>query len=187
LGFINYMSHDTKTISIEGTNNRYQMKKLIQDREVKKRVGVDKWEIEECQYEYHKQLEEIIDLHRDSEKTSNSKKLILQQLEKKISGYKQQDVLKKLYDPTNFIELSVLIKKITESELNCYYCKCNMFLLYEIVRELKQWTLDRIDNNIGHNADNVVICCLECNLKRRKMSQEKFMFQKNLTIVKHDD
>jgi hypothetical protein len=62
-----------------------------------------------------------------------------------------------------------------------------MFLLYEIVRELKQWTLDRIDNNNGHNSDNVVICCLECNLKRRKMSQEKFIFQKNLIIVKHDN
>ena len=28
-----------------------------------------------------------------------------------------------------------------------------------------QWTLDRIDNNIGHSKENVVICCLKCNLK----------------------
>jgi len=184
---ISYMSYETKKILIEGTSNRYQMKKLIEDRKEKKRVGVDKWNMEESQYEYHKQLEEIIEININLCETSNSKKLILQQLEKKISGYKQQDVLKKIYDPNNFIDLSVLIEKIIESKLNCYYCKCNMFLLYEIVRELKQWTLDRIDNNIGHNVDNVVICCLECNLKRRKMSQEKFIFQKNLTIVKHDN
>ena len=80
-----------------------------------------------------------------------------------------------------------MIEKIVKSKLQCYYCKCHMFLLYEIIRELKQWTLDRIDNNIGHNEENVVVCCLECNLKRRKMSQEKFIFQKNLTIIKHDN
>jgi hypothetical protein len=177
------MSLETKKITIEGINNKYQVKKLIQNNKEKKRVGSDKWKIEE----FYRQLEDINDIHRGSYEETYSKKLIIQQLEKKISGYKQQDILKKIYSPTKFIQISILIKKIVDSELNCYYCKCNMFLLYEIVRELKQWTLDRIDNNNGHNTDNVVICCLECNLKRRKMSQEKFIFQKNLNIVKHDN
>jgi len=181
------MSLETKKILIEGKNNKYQMKKLIHDREEKKKIGVDKWKMEAYQYEHHKQLEDINDIHRGSYEETYSKKLIICQLEKKLSGYKRQDILKNIYNPVKFIELSATIEKISKIGLNCYYCKCNMFLLYEIVRELKQWTLDRIDNNNGHNSDNVVICCLECNLKRRKMSQEKFIFQKNLIIVKHDN
>lgn len=186
------MSNETKQILIEGTSNRYQMKKLIHERQEKKRSVIDKWQIESFEYEYNHQLEEIIEIYDEINNqhpinSSHSKKLIIQQLEKKVSGYKQQDINKKIYDPIKFIELNNLIEKIVESKLQCYYCKCHMFLLYEIVRELKQWTLDRIDNNIGHNEENVVVCCLECNLKRRKMSQEKFMFQKNLTIIKHDN
>ena len=56
--------------------------------------------------------------------------------------------------------------------------------MYENVRESKQWTLDRIDNNIGHNKDNVVICCLECNLKRGTIDDKKFKFTKQMRIIK---
>ena len=59
-----------------------------------------------------------------------------------------------------------------------------MYILYEKTREQKQWTLDRINNDIGHNTDNVVISCLECNLKRRKTNQSAFLFTKQLNLVK---
>ena len=48
----------------------------------------------------------------------------------------------------------------------------------------KQWTLDRLDNDQGHNRDNVVICCLECNLKKGTMDDEKFRFAKQMRIIK---
>jgi len=67
-------------------------------------------------------------------------------------------------------------------ELKCHYCSEDMFILYEIVRELKQWSLDRINNNIGHNDGNLVVACLECNLKRRRTNKDAFMFTKNLVI-----
>ena len=51
---------------------------------------------------------------------------------------------------------------------------------------MKQWSLDRIDNNIGHNVGNLVIACLECNLKRRRRTDEKFLFTKQLNIVKRE-
>ena len=57
--------------------------------------------------------------------------------------------------------------------------------MYENVREKKQWTLDRIDNDIGHTSDNVVICCLECNLKRGRLDDKKFKFTKQMKIIKN--
>ena len=59
-----------------------------------------------------------------------------------------------------------------------------MLLMYEDKREPSQWTLDRLDNNIGHFHSNVVICCLKCNIKKRRMDDEKFKFTKQLRVIK---
>ncbi len=56
--------------------------------------------------------------------------------------------------------------------------------MYDSVREKKQWTLDRINNDLGHHNDNTVVCCLECNLKKGTMNDEKFKFTKQLRIKK---
>ncbi len=50
--------------------------------------------------------------------------------------------------------------------------------------EKKQWTLDRINNNEGHNHDNVVISCLDCNIKRGDMDSERFKKGKEIRIVR---
>ena len=76
------------------------------------------------------------------------------------------------------------MEKLVISKLKCYYCRCNCLLMYDNVREKKQWTLDRIDNGLGHHNDNTVICCLECNLKKGTMNDEKFKFTKQLKITK---
>ena len=56
--------------------------------------------------------------------------------------------------------------------------------MYDNVREKKQWTLDRLDNDQGHNRDNIVIACLDCNLKKRTMDDDKFKFSKQMRIIK---
>ena len=71
--------------------------------------------------------------------------------------------------------------------MNEPYCKmmdCDNRFFFENIREKKQWTLDRLDNDQGHNRDNVVICCLECNLKKGTMDDEKFKFAKQMRIIK---
>ena len=73
-----------------------------------------------------------------------------------------------------------------ECQLKCYYCQIELNVLYDISREMKQWTVDRINNDLGHNKDNFYIACLECNLKRRRRSDDKFLFTKQLKIIKSD-
>ena len=42
-----------------------------------------------------------------------------------------------------------------------------------------------IDNNINHSESNVIIACLKkCNLQRRCQNKDKFLFTKQLKIVK---
>ena len=44
--------------------------------------------------------------------------------------------------------------------------------------------LDRINNNIGHNSGNLIISCLECNLKRRRINKDAFLFTKNFKLIR---
>jgi hypothetical protein len=101
-----------------------------------------------------------------------------------MQSYKQQDILKKRYNENKFINVKETIKKLYESKLLCHYCNEKLFILYDIVREMKQWTVDRIDNNLGHNLENYYLACLHCNLQRRRRSDEKFLFTKQLKIIK---
>ena len=111
---------------------------------------------------------------------------VKKELERKIKSYKMQDIKKNKLDEENLIKLDECIDKLVLSKMKCYYCMEDMLLVYENVREPKQWTLDRIDNSIGHINENVVICCLNCNLKRGRINNKKFLFTKQLTIQKKE-
>jgi len=113
------------------------------------------------------------------------KSLLEKELEKKINGYKAQDIKKEIYDANLLINLSDTIEKLISSRMRCYYCKCAVYLLYKNVREPTQWSLDRTDNDKCHSKDNTVIACLKCNLQRRVISADKFTFTKSLKINKH--
>jgi len=114
----------------------------------------------------------------------DGKEDVIKEIKKKRNSYKNQDVKKDRMDKTLFIKLDEIIEKLVISKLKCYYCKCNMLLCYEEKREKTQWSLDRIDNSIGHFTDNVVCSCLECNLKKRTRDSEKFRFTKQMKIKK---
>ena len=105
------------------------------------------------------------------------------ELQKKLNSYKQQDI-KKNKSANGLITYEELLEKLVVSKLHCYYCKQDVLLLYENNREQKQWTLDRLDNSCGHTKDNVVISCLKCNLERRCLNDEKFLFTKQMRLIK---
>ena len=185
------MDEESKKINITGTSNRYQMKKLTNksyDKESKKRVESEKWTFSEEHYKYENQLKMINDiLNNNLNYTNEVSKIAIQEVNKKMYSYKQQDILKKRFDETNFLTFESIINKMNECELKCRYCTKEMNVLYDISREMTQWSVDRINNDLGHNIGNFHLACLECNLKRRRRTDEKFLFTKQLNIIKQDN
>ena len=181
------MSGDDKKISFTGINNRYQIKKLTEKPKITKKKNTILTKILETSKEDQKTiLQEWNNENEKEEKYIEFKKLFNNALVKKISSYKQQDIIKNKLNTEMLINKDEVIHQILESELKCYYCKEELYLLYENQREKKQWTLDRINNDLGHNRDNVVISCLECNLKRRNTNKDAFIFTKQLNIIKKE-
>jgi hypothetical protein len=199
---------ESKKIEILGTANRYAFKKLVNnhknEKEMKKRAITKKWSFENECYEYSYQIQILKNiLNEKNNDISNNDisnnditnndisnnditKIMIQEINKKIYNYKQQDMLKKLYNKEKFIAFDNIIAIMLESQLKCRYCDCEMLVLYDISREMKQWSVDRIDNNNGHNNDNFHLACLDCNLKRRRRTDEQFLFTKKLNLVKQD-
>ena len=180
-----------KKIILQGTNNRYQMKKATKtqlDKE-RKRKNVEQWDLPSEFYTYEKQMEILLALLKEN-KSKNSDpiyKIFIQQIERKIASYKQQDVEKKKFEPAKtIISYENVLSLLLETNGKCFYCNEEVFVLYEKVREEKQWTLDRMNNDLGHTMDNVMLACLQCNLKRRCQSKDGFLFTKQLKIVKKE-
>jgi len=178
---------EKKVINVTGTNNKYQIKKLINNskEEKKKRVVTDTWSFELPNI--INQLQIITDISNNNMLYFDTiSKTVCKEINKKISSYKQQDVVKKRLNTAKFLTFESVIHKLIECELKCRYCETDMFVLYDVTREQKQWSVDRVDNNQGHNIDNYHLACLDCNLKRRRRTDEKFLFTKQLKLVKQD-
>jgi hypothetical protein len=178
-------SIEGKQILISGTNNRYQIKKLKKEEHVvrKKKTQIDVTDFS--------QQTEILELFLGDKKDSDNRNhdvfnKISTEFQKKLSSYKQQDIKKNRYNVDLFISMDRLISLLVESNLKCYYCSNECLLVYENVRDMSQWTLDRINNDHGHNSGNLVVACLSCNLKRRRTSKDAFLFTKQLNIVREE-
>lgn len=133
-------------------------------------------------YEHKTQIKLVNKLYLNEQIEHES--LVKREINKKISGYKNQDVHKNLVDLVRFISFDQVIELLVDSKLQCFYCKDKCELIYTDCFSKKQWTLDRIDNTFGHNQDNVVICCLDCNIKRGDMDSNRFKKGKEIKIVR---
>ena len=138
---------------------------------------------------YDKQLLCLQKLHNGT--MFDEKKYFIQALKNKLDSYKQQDK-KKTYDTyDDFITLENIIDKLVASNMKCYYCNNKTLILFKNLRDDYQWTLDRLNNYDEHSNANTIICCLKCNLQRRRKNSEKFKFTKqlehNLLLLKKID
>jgi NAD-dependent dihydropyrimidine dehydrogenase PreA subunit len=115
---------------------------------------------------------------------STMEEVCLKEIRKKHSGYKSQDKLKHKYDESQHITLTELIDKMVESQLKCYYCNRDLLIVYNKKKESIQWTLERLNNNIGHYKENTCISCLKCNLGRRTENYEYYKKGKTMILQK---
>jgi hypothetical protein len=194
------MEESTKIVSIEISQKakekqqKQQQKKekeeqrKIQEKEKKKRVITEHklWIFSEEELSNENQW---LELNKPEDKLN---RWLTSQIKTKIYGYLGQDVEKrereknKIVDPETAIQinLSNILKKLIDSNLNCFYCREKVRILYEGVRDPKQWTLERINNKEGHHLENLEIACLQCNLRRRTMYHERYVFTKQMNIIK---
>ena len=109
-----------KKIHIQGTNNRYQIKKLIkndEDKKVKKRIVSENWDFTLGQDNQLITLNQLFFDNMASNKmysNTEESKIMLQQIKQKISGYKRQDVIKNLWNEASFVEINHVISKMIE-------------------------------------------------------------------------
>lgn len=172
-----------KSIHITGKNNIDKMHNATNENEDKqKAVRNQMIDLPEEMLEHKKQLEMVNKLFLGD--LVENKKWIEREIEKKIQGYKQQDIKKYIYNSIALINLEEVLEKMVIAKLKCYYCKQDIFILYKDVRYPMQWTLDRKDNDLCHSKENTLIACLKCNLQRRVTDVDKFTFTKHLRIHK---
>ena len=161
-----------KKIEIIGTKNRYEIKKLTTDRIQEEKNN------EKLDEKYYNEDNQIYLLEN-----INDFKYVSDSIKNKLSSYSQQDKKRKLNN-NNTITYHDVLDLLQTEKCSCKYCNNIVLLYYKYKLDKKQWTLDRIDNNIPHSKENVVICCLKCNLERKNMKQENYIYNKNLKIVK---
>ena len=170
-------------------NEKNKTKNINTAKEKVKRVIVETWTFTENDLNFDNIIQVLNMIQKkEFENTENKNivKCIIQQLNQKINGYKSQDSAKKLLDMEKIVDLETVLQLLLQSNLECFYCKNKVKVLYEHVREPSQWTLDRIDNDYGHNKGNLEIACLSCNVRRRTMYADRYVFTKQLKLVKKE-
>ena len=165
------------------------MKKIIQLQFSKKNdnsnhVQTDDRGDEECEQacEEISVLNELV-LSCDGCET-DAHKTFKRRVAKKRVGYKTQDVANQIFDAKWFITLDEILELLFASKLKCHYCQIACAISYSKPLFDRQWTLDRICNDQGHNRRNVVISCLKCNLHRGMKSSDKYKLGKQLKFIK---
>ena len=153
------------------------MKKIIYNTNIKKNV-IDSEEL----YDINNHLLYIDKIYNNVEFIHRN--YIENEIKKKYSSYIQQDKRKRKYNNEMHITYDELIYKLYLSNLSCYYCKCIMYLVYNNKNNRSQWSLERLNNDIGHYTNNTCISCLDCNLKRRTSNHEYYKKYKTIRIKK---
>lgn len=165
---------------IRKNEKNWKNEKNKENKEIKKRKVTEKWNFDTLAINQFESLCSLV-----SEEPSNVFCTeIRRQIHYKLHSYRSQDVKKSLLDESQFVNYEYVIELLREKQLKCFYCNETVLLMYDAVRDSKQWTLDRMDNSMGHNRGNVEIACLICNLRRRTMYHERYVFTKQVGIIK---
>lgn len=151
-----------------------------------KRVATsfDSWSFTNDDLHTNNQLS-LLKLVSDGEHCHPHYNIVRNFLRQKCSGYRSQDLRKDRYCTVSFMYFDHIVSLLL-NDLTCFYCKESVLIVYENSRDPQQWTLERIDNSIGHNCGNCVVACLKCNIRRRTMYYERYRMTKQMRVIKID-
>ena len=200
---LSYLAHSMKKIDIHGKRNQDKMKQMDDpDAVIERKISKNRMTLPDGFYMTDQSLGlDVLKVHIANisigtllgqeqpvmggiTNTDMVLSYILREIDTKRKAYIYQDKHHEIYDPRHSITTDRIIELLVSSELLCYYCREICQVTYKESMCRKQWTLDRIDNNYGHNDTNVVIACLNCNLKRGTMDSERFRQGKQFTFRK---
>ena len=69
---------------------------------------------------YENELQILNDLKNDI--LNDDTKILKNEIKKKLYGYKNQDVIKKIYNPDKFINIQQTLTKLIDCGCKCLYC-----------------------------------------------------------------
>ncbi len=176
-----------KSICIKGKRNVDKIKSLDDSELICERNSIKMVSRELMSFykNHDEQLDIVNKIYMDVKPLDNCE-IFIKEIEKKIEGYRRQDIEKEIYVKEKFIKMEEVLSRLTACKLKCYYCEQNCYVLYNEVLSKTQWTIDRIYNDCGHNNDNIVIACLDCNLRRRTMNSDRFKMGKQFKFIKKE-
>lgn len=97
---------------------------------------------------------------------------IMNNIYHKLQGYKKQDLDSDRYDDDKFIEEEEVKEILCNQGNKCLYCWKTL--------KTDDWSLDRVDNNYGHNTTNCIASCIKCNTQRKDEFYNVFYRKKAL-------
>jgi hypothetical protein len=83
-------------------------------------------------------------------------------IKRKIENYIKEDEKKGRYIEERYVTADYIYDMLIANPI-CGECGHRVELIYSY-GDLNQFSVDRLDNNRGHNKGNVRITCLQCNL-----------------------
>ena len=81
----------------------------------------------------------------------------------KIQKHKQKDKKYNRKITNDYVSIEDVKNLLIKQDNKCYVCHDNVITQEWFPECLYQFTLDRINNNLPHNKNNVLICCNYCN------------------------
>ena len=107
---------------------------------------------------------EIAKVIEEAKKKKQLKYELRPSIQEKLIGYMYQDKKKgREFD----LSVDVIFALKDSQKDKCATCHIEMKFKWDKPGDILQWTVDRLDNNLGHIKGNVRLTCLECNRNHR--------------------
>ena len=88
-------------------------------------------------------------------------------IERKIDGHKKADSEKKrCYASSEYVDAATVMRLLQQQGGCCCHCNEEVLLQWKEsagTRDTRQFSIDRINNDVAHTKNNVVVSCLRCN------------------------